>query len=62
MNDWITIKEITEIKPHYSGKAWVLVGKGRSDLRNAIVDFMHVEKNKSDLDALKVGMTIDQRI
>lgn len=62
MNDWITIKEITEIKPHYSGKAWVLVGKGRSDLRNCIVDFMHVEKNKSDLDALKVGMTIDKRI
>lgn len=62
MNDWITIKEITEIKPHYSGKAWVMVGKGRSNLRNAIVDFMHVEERKSDLDALKVGMTIDKRI
>lgn len=61
MNEWITIKEITGIKEHYSGKAWVLKGRGRSDLRGE-VDFLHISEDKRELESLSIGDTFDQRV
>ena len=61
MIEWITIKEIVEIKEHYSGKAWVLKGKGRSDLRGE-VEFLHISEDKRELESLSIGDTLDKEI